>query len=382
MTSVDNRMQLAPYNRRSTPMRRFRVLALALLSSHVILAGCDKSAKDEGDVRPVRSVVVEPGMGSDSTTVTGEIRARYETDLGFRVEGKIVERPVDVGTDVKAGDVLARLDRQPWEQNLESAKADVTAAEANLVQLKAAEGRQATLLKDGYTTRANYDAALAALKNAESQADSAHARLSRARDNLGYTDLKADTDGVITAVNANVGQVVSAGQAVVHLAQPSAREAVFNVSEADLNEAPKDPSAVEVPVVLLADPKIEVVGHVRFISPQADPATRTYEVRVAVPNAPPQMRLGAAVSGSARLNKPGIVVLPGSALFQKDGKPAVWVVDPNTLTVSLKPVSVSSYSPNQIMLSGGLDKGDIVVTAGVQKLIPGQKVRLLESKSG
>jgi RND family efflux transporter MFP subunit len=340
------------------------------------LVGCDEKATVEADIRPVRTVTVEPGAGAERTTLTGEIRARYETDLGFRIDGKIIERPVDIGSTVKSGDVLARLDPQPRQQDLQSAKADAASAQATLTRDQAAEARQAQLLRDGFATRANYDSALASLRTAQSQVASTTARLRQAEDNLGYTQLLADADGVITTVSGNIGQVVSAGQAVVRLAQPGEREAVFDVSEAILSASPKNPP---VRVVLASNPSISAVGTVRYVSPQADATTRTYQVRMSLSDAPPAMRLGATVTGSVSIETAGAVELPGSALFEQDGKPAVWIVDPKAGTVAVKPISIGRYTGDKIVLSGGLQKGDVVVTAGVQKLIPGQKVRLLSA---
>jgi RND family efflux transporter MFP subunit len=354
---------------------RFALMVLPLL---LILGGCRKKEAAEPDIRPVRTVTVEPGDGAEMTTLTGEIRARHESDLGFRIDGKIIERPVDIGSTVSKGDLLARLDPQPRQQDLQSTRADAASAQATLVKNQAAEAREAQLLKDGFTPRSTYDEALANLRTAQSQVDSTTARLRQAEDNLSYTLLRADADGVITTVSANIGQVVSAGQAVVRLAQPGEREAVFDVSEAVLTASPKKPP---VTVALASNPSINVVGSVRYVSPQADAKTRTYEVRISLPDAPPQMRLGATVTGSVSFQTAGAVELPGSALFQQDGKPAVWVVDQKTGTVSTKPISVERYSGDRMVLSGGLRKGDVVVTAGVQKLIAGQKVRLLEATS-
>jgi membrane fusion protein, multidrug efflux system len=353
--------------------RRCRSILVAM-SLVAILVGCDEKKAAEPDIRPVRTTTVEPGAGAEVITLTGEIRARYESDLGFRIDGKIIERPVDIGSAVKNGDVLARIDPQPRQQDLQSARADAAAAQATLTKDRAAEARQATLLKDGFATRANYDVALASLQTAQSQVESTAARLRQAEDNLGYTQLRADADGVIATVSANIGQVVSAGQAVVRLAQPGEREAVFNVSDAILSSSPRNPP---VTVLLANNPAISVVGTVRYVSPQADATTRTYEVRISLPDAPPEMRLGTTVTGSVSFDTAGLVELPSSALFEQDGKPGVWVVDPKARTVAVKPISIARYTGDKIVLNGGLQKGDVVVTAGVQKLIPGQKVRLL-----
>jgi RND family efflux transporter MFP subunit len=200
----------------------------------------------------------------------------------------------------------------------------------------------------------------------------------QASENLGYTELKADADGVISAIGADPGQIVSAGQMVARLAQLGEREAVFNVAEATFKNPPKSPT---VTVELVSNPDIRTTGKVRYVSPQADPTTRTFTVRVSLPEAPPQMRLGANVVGSVTLGEGQVVMIPGSALFQKDGQPAVWLVDKDG-TVQLKPITVERYQGDSVVVGSGLTQGDVVVTAGVQKLLPGQKVRVLEASAG
>jgi RND family efflux transporter MFP subunit len=311
-------------------------------------------------------------------SLTGEIQPRYQADIGFRVNGKILQRPVDVGTQVKTGDLLARLDPQQFRQDLEVAKAEVKAAEAEVARAQAQEYRQRELLKNGNTTQVKFDQAVKTFTTAEAQADAARAKQVQASENLGYTELKADNNGVITAVGADAGQVVSAGQMVVRLAQPGEREAVFNVAEAGFKNPPKNPT---VAVELVSNPDIKASGKVRYVSPQADPTTRTFTVRVSLPNAPPQMRLGANVVGSVTMNEGMAVTIPGSALFQKDGQPAVWIVTKDG-TVQLKPITVERYQGDSVVVGSGLAQGDVVVTGGVQKLLPGQKVRLMQASAG
>ncbi len=213
--------------------------ALILLS---VLAACHKEEKAAAQaIRPVRTVTVEFSKSGDTLSLTGEVQPRYQADIGFRVNGKILERPVDVGTEVKKGDLIARLDPQQYRQDLEVAKSDVAAAEAEVTRSRAQEVRQRELLKNGHTTQVKYDQALKTLKTAEAQLNATRARQVQASENLGYTDLKADNDGVITAVGADAGQVVSAGQMVVRLAQPGEREAVFNVAEGSLQEPAEEP---------------------------------------------------------------------------------------------------------------------------------------------
>jgi RND family efflux transporter MFP subunit len=325
----------------------------------------------------VRIVTVARETARDTVSLTGEIQPRYQADIGFRVAGKILERPVDVGTEIKKGDLLARLDPQQYRQDVAVAKADVASADAEVDRSRAQESRQRELLKNGHTTQVKYDQAVKTFKTAQAQAEATRARLVQANENLGYTELLADQDGVVTAVGADAGQVVGAGQMVVRLARPGEREAVFNVAEAAFHSPPKNPT---VTVELLSDPAIRTQGKVRYVSPQADPATRTYSVRVALPDAPAQMRLGASVTGSITLSQRQSVTLPSSALFDKGGKPAVWLVGADH-TVALKPITVARYQDDRVVVASGLAPGEIVVTAGVQKLVPGEKVRLMEANA-
>jgi len=361
------------------PCKRPSSVVIGVLVLILALAACKKEEKAAApDIRPVRTVTVEPREAGETLSLTGEIQPRYQADLGFRVNGKILERPVDVGTQVKTGDLLARLDPQQYRQDLAVAKADVAKADAEVTRARAQEYRQRELLKNGHTTQVAYDQALKTFKTAEAQADAARAREVQASENLGYTDLRADADGVITAIGADPGQVVSAGQMVVRLAQPGEREAVFNVAEATFKNPPKNPT---VEVKLVSNPEIATEGKVRYVSPQADPTTRTFTVRVALPQAPAQMRLGANVVGSVTVNEGQSITIPSSALFQKDGQPAVWLVTKDG-TVQLKPITLERYQGDAVVVGGGLAQGDVVVTGGVQKLLPGQKVRLMQASAG
>src|SRR5215472_837861 len=312
-------------------LRCFQVIAaVGVLALIPALTACKKEEKAAApDIRPVRTVTVEPKQAGDTLSLTGEIQPRYQADIGFRVNGKILKRPVDVGTQVKKGDLLAALDPQQFRQDLEVAKADVAKADAEVTRSQAQEYRQRELLKNGHTTQVAYDQAVKTFKTAQAEAAAARARQLQASENLGYTELKADADGVISAIGADPGQVVSAGQMVVRLAQPGEREAVFNVAEATFKNPPKNPT---VEVKLVSNPEITTEGKVRYVSPQADPTTRTFTVRVALPQAPPQMRLGANVVGSVTVDEGQSITIPGSA--------------------------------------------------GVQKLLPGQKVRVLEASAG
>jgi RND family efflux transporter MFP subunit len=272
---------------------------------------------------------------------------------------------------------LARLDEQDFRNKLTSAEADVTAAQAELTEAQATEARQSELVKTGATSVARLDEAVRNRRSAEAKLKSAQASLDLAKDQLNYTELKAEFDGVVTAVGAEVGQVVGSGQMVVRVARPEEKDGVFSVAEAafrdQTNERP------EVSVWLLGSPYIKADGVVREISPVADPVTRTYTVKVGLKNPPDQMRLGMSIVGRLKLESAPVVVLPLGAIFQKNGTPAVWVFHADTGSVELSNVTVARFEADHAVIGEGLAKGDVVVTAGVNRLREGQKVRLAEA---
>jgi RND family efflux transporter MFP subunit len=351
---------------------------LLLFGVVLALAGC-KPDDAPVDSRLARTLVVElKAVGQDRHAI-GEVRPRYESDLSFRVGGKVLSRLVDVGTSVKQGDTLATLDTPDFENRLRSAEADISSAEAALIEAQSAEGRQAKLLKDGWTPRATYDTTLRNLLAAEARLTAAKANLDLSRDQLRYTKLKADFDGVITNVGAESGQNVNAGQMVVKLARPDDKDGVFTIAETAFADA----SNMEGQGIVwpLANAGLIVGGEVREISPVADPATRTYTIKVTLKDPPPQLRFGMSIAGRLKGRAPLAVALPLSAVFEEHGFPAVWLFDPQSDCVSLRPVTVVRYEANTAVIADGLAKGDIVVTAGVNTLRAGQKVRLAEAAS-
>lgn len=352
-------------------IRKLLCIGLALSA-----AACGETTPRQSEVRPVRTLVVEPRPIEDDRRAVGEVRARHESDLGFRVSGKVVSRLVDVGVIVKKGDLLARLDDQDYRNRLKSAEADIAAADAVLEESRNAEARQRQLLTTGATTRSNYDAAVKNLRSNEAKLVSARAAMELAKDQLRYAELKAEFDGIVTSIGAEPGQIVNVGQMVVRLAQPNEKDAVFNIAETAFRERPSQPP--EIIVSLLSNPDIVADGVVREISPVADPTTRTYQVKVTLKNPPDQMRFGASLLGRLKATTAPVVVLPGSALFDKAGQPAVWLFDPATGTVALKPIVVNRYETDRVIVGEGLTKGDIVVTAGVNRLREKQKVRLTQ----
>ena len=357
--------------------RRFQAvrLAAALLLITAVAAGCDEEVPPAAEPRPVRTVTVEGGAEGEIVSLTGQVRAKDEVSLAFRLDGRMIERPVNVGDVLKGGQVVARLDPQNQQNELRSAQANLSSAEAALKQAHLTFQRQQDLLKDGWTPRARFDEAEQGLRTTEAQVDAARAQVRIAQDRLSYTVLVADAPGAVTAVGAEAGEVVRTGQMIVQLAREGGRDAVFDVPEQLIRMGPRDPV---VEVALTDDPQVTATGRVREVAPQADPATRTFQVKVGITNPPEAMRLGSTVTGRVKLTAPPGVELPASALTEANGRPAVWVVDPQGQTVSLRTVEVVRYDPASVVISQGLKTGEIVVTAGVQVLRPGQKVRLLE----
>jgi RND family efflux transporter MFP subunit len=351
---------------------------LVLLGLALSLGGCGDAATTGPEVRPVRTVVVDPRPVEDDRRAVGEVRPRHESEHGFRIAGKVISRVVDVGVAVKRGDLLARLDEQDYRNRLKSAEADAGAAQAVLTEAQSTEERHRQLMATGTTTRANYDGALKNLRSAEARLESAKAALDLAKDQLGYSELRAEFDGIVTAVGAEAGQVVEAGRMVIRLAQHGEKDAVFAIAETAFGSRSVERERPEIVVLLLSDPGVSTEGVVREISPVADPATRTYQVKVTLKDPPEQMRFGGSVVGRLKASTVPVVVLPGSALFDKGGRPAVWVVDPDSGFVVLKPVVVARYEADRVVVGDGLAKGDIVVTAGVNRLRENQKVRLAE----
>ncbi len=357
-------------------MSKFLIVAAILIAATV--TGCENQTPPTPAARPVRTVTIERSTEGETLSLTGQVRAKDEVNLAFRLDGRIIERLVNVGDLVTAGQVVAKLDPQNQQNSLRSAQAALAAANAQLTQARATFSRQQQLLKDGWTTRANFDEAEQALKTAEAQVDSGQAQLRIAQDQLSYTVLLADATGAITAVGAESGEVVRAGQMVVQLAHQGRRDAVFDVSEQIMRTGPRDPL---VEIALVDDPRVTATGRVREIAPQADSATRTFRVKVAITDPPEAMRLGSTVIGRIKLSAPSGVEVPASALTATNGHPAVWVVDRQSETVSLRNVNVLRYDAATIVISQGLEAGERVVTAGVQTLRPGQKVRLLGDPS-
>lgn len=338
-----------------------------------------KAVAAKAEASLVRALRVEPTALDEVRAAIGEIRPQRESDLGFRLSGKIVKRLVDTGAMVRKGDLLATIEDEDYRNKVRNAKTEVATAEAVLVEAAANEKRQGGLFKKRYTSAVNYEASVKAFRSAEAKLESAKIALQMAKDQLGYTELRADFDGIVTSTGAENGQLVNVGQMVVRVADPKALDAVFSIAESVFANSPEG-QIPPISVALLSNPAIKVTGRVREISPVADAVTRTFQIKVGLDNPPAEMRFGASVAGRLDRKAEPMVVLPGGALFDKGGEPAVWVVGQNS-EVSLKPVTVVRYEIDRVVIGRGLNKGDIVVTAGVNRLHDRQKVRLQEGIS-
>ena len=354
-----------------------RILSLRLATIALILAatGCAKHAVAPDPIRPVLSQKAVATKTADQTAYSGEVRARYETDLGFRIGGKVIERKVDVGAEVKKGDLLARLDPADARLNADAARAQVAAAEAEFNFASSELTRYKVLLDKGFIGESAFEAKQNTFNSARAKFAAARSQAAVNINQSAYTSLYADQDGVITSITGEVGQVVAAGQAVMRLARPEEMEVVINVAESKIAELQK---AQQVLVRLWAQPDKIFRGKVREIAPNADATTRTFSVKVSILKPGPDVKLGMTANVLAGGSDTEAVLLPLTAIYSQNGKAGVWVVDPQTSKVALRNVEVGQYREDGVTILSGLKAGENIVTAGVHKLIPGQTVRLAQ----
>ena len=347
--------------------------SLTIASASMLLA-CSKAAPPEEPIRAVKIVTVGVQPVTASREYAAEVRARVESRLGFRVGGKLTERAVEPGQSVKAGQVLARLDPQDLKLAADAAAAQIAAARTNR-DLAAADFKRYQVLKEqNFISGAELERRETTLKAAQAQLDAAQSQGAAQANQAGYTNLVADRSGVVTAVLAEVGQVVAAGTPVVQLAQDGARDVVFAVPE-DKVAAIKVGS--QVAVRAWAGPEVEN-AIVREVAASADPVTRTFNVKAALP-AGSVWALGSTVSVvPAGLQQTGaqVIKLPTTALRREGQTTVVWVLDSTTMTVKLQPVQVATADGNEVVIASGLTPGMLVVAAGVHVLTPGQKVTI------
>jgi RND family efflux transporter MFP subunit len=354
-------------------MPSVRLLLVAALAA--ALAACGKPESAPPAPRAVIAQVVGTKPAENGNVYSGEVRARYENDLAFRVGGKVAARYVDVGAQVARGQVLARLDPQDAQLGVQAARSQLAATEADHALAAAELQRYRDLHARKFVSRAVLDARETTFNTTKARLEQAKAQVATARNQSSYTSLIAEADGVITAVNLEPGQVVAAGQPVMRFARPEEKEVAINVPESRLAEL-RD--AKDVRVSVWAAPDEDFRGRIREIAPAADPATRTFAVRITVLEANGSVRLGMTANVALGDGAPAqVITLPLTALTQVDGKSAVWVVDPRTSKVNLRPVAVGAYREDGVVVREGLSPGEIVVTVGVHKLLPDETVRVV-----
>jgi membrane fusion protein, multidrug efflux system len=310
--------------------------------------------------------------------IAGTVESQVQADLGFRIGGRVLERLVNVGDVVTAGQPLAKLDPSDEENGLRAAEASLAAAEAQLTEASENFNRQRQLYDRGFLARAGLDRAEATLTSATSAADAARAQLGIAKRRLNDTLLLADAPGTVTVIGAEPGEVVTPGRMIVQIARDNGLDAVLDVPAALLEQGDMDMS---ITVALSTNPAVSAKGRIREVAPRADAVTGTFRVRVGLIDPPAELRLGSTVTASTTFDPVGSIEVPASALTSADGNPAVWVVDAATMAVALRPVTVDRFTPAAVVVLEGLAPGDIVVTAGVQALRPGQTVRLMGANS-
>ena len=360
--------------------RRPSLRLFYLLVCAALLSACSRPAPPEEPVRSVKLLTVGVGTRQSSVEYSGEVRARVESRLGFRVAGKLVQRQAELGQRVKAGQVLAQLDPRDYQLAADAARAQLASATTQR-DLAAADFQRYQALKDqNFISGAELERRNATLQAAQAALDHARAQLSAQGNQAAYTTLVADVAGVVTGIEAEPGQVLAAGTPVVRLAQDGARDVVFAVPEDRVAQI-RPGQEVAVRVWSGGAP---LVGQVREVAASADAATRTYQVKVELQGAelPP---LGATAYVIPRaLSHAGMpaIKLPTSALRQEGQSTAVWVYDPATSTVKSQPVQIATADGNEAVVASGLEPGMQVVATGVHVLSPGQKVTVYQPKTG
>lgn len=357
---------------------KFRWSLVPLMVSLALTACQHNKADTYEEVRPVRSMVVGQQAGSVGAQYSGEIAARYESRLGFRASGKVVARLVDVGNEVRRGQVLMRLDPEQEALKLSAATADVEAAKSRVAQARIDVQRSQQLLARQFVSRAELDQHQLVLDQAEAQLRAAAALRHIHLNQQSYTTLTADRDGVVTAVHAEAGQVVGAGQPVVTIAANGEREVAISIPESRVDELRR---ARALKVSIWAHPGKHWDGVLRELAPGADSVTRTYAARIAI--AKPDtglMRLGMTATVSAPdVDGHQAIRLPLTAIVDRESGRQVWVVNTKTSRVEARSVKLGSAEKNSVLVTAGLSSGETVVTAGVHMLKPGQRVKLVNT---
>ncbi|AWN39257.1 efflux RND transporter periplasmic adaptor subunit [Methylobacterium durans] len=343
----------------------------------LLLAAC-QPAQEKAEAPPVRPVLYTLAKPVDRVVFgpfAGTVEPRYQSQLGFQIGGRVVARDVTVGDIVTKGQRLAALDPVVPRFALVRAEADVADARAQAENAAATEARTRRLMEGANVTQAQLDGAVANRDTAQARLAQAQSSLQKAQDQIGYTELKADFDGVVTQRSAEVGQVLSAGQAVVTVARPEEREAVVDIPEDLAGAMPKDGRFT---VSLQSAPEVTAAGRVREVSPFADQSTRTRRIRMSLENPPSAFRLGATITVSLSRPVAPRFPLPATAILTENGRDSVWIVNAAGNAVARRDVALAERGPERVTVSGGLNPNERVVVAGVHSLQEGQTIRLSE----
>ena len=349
---------------------------LCLVAIVAALAACSQASAPVEPIRAVKVLTVGSSNFDSGYEFAGEVKPRVESKLGFRVAGKLIKRQAEVGQHVQAGQLLAQLDPQDYALAADAARAQLAAATTNR-DLAAADYKRYKELKDqGFISGAELERRDTALKAGQAQLDVAQVQLKSQGNQTGYTQLKADVSGIVVAVNAEPGQVVTAGTPIVQIAQDGARDVVFSVPEDKVKQMKL---GADVKVRVWAENR-DLAGKIREIAASADPVTRTFAIKVSLSGADAPA-IGATVYvAPAALAHAGtqVIKLPTSALKQDGKTSAVWVLDKTTMTVKSQPIQIATADGNEAVISSGLQPGQLVVSAGVHVLSPGQKVTIYQ----
>ncbi len=337
-----------------------------LFAACAVLAGCGSKSDTTTQAVPVQLVTAQSGGNQTEMSLSGTVVSRVESQLAFRVSGRIVERPADTGAVVSSGAPLARLDDTPFKLAVEEASANLAQAQATLARVRRDVERNRALAQSGAVAGSEFDALENQYLNAQAQVRASQSRLDRAREDLSYTTLTAPSAGTVALVQAEVGQVVAAGTPVVRVAQSGETEVQVDVPESQIGSMKAGQSAQ---ISLLSLPNAELTGTLREIATVADPATRTYRVRVRLAEMPAEARLGMTASVHIGVEREGKrFQLPAGALFQQGTQPAVWVLPDGAQHLVLRPVSLEAMGTDTITVAKGVKAGERVVAAGVHRL--------------
>ena len=350
------------------------------LGAALLLGACNAQtqAQKPSSERPVLVAEVHYAPRARAEVLPGTVKARIESDLAFRVAGKIAARLVDSGAIVRKGDALAKLDDTDLKLQVDQADADYSAAKGSLAQAQAEEERVATLKKQGWSAAADVDKTKAAADQARGAFARAERAVTLARNAVGYATLTADADGIVSAVMAEPGQVVAPGAPVMRLSHSGEKEAAVAIPETLVDRARTAPARVD----FWALPGLAAKATLRELSPNADATTRTYLARYALPNAPDKVQLGMSLTVTLADGSQNVARLPLGAIFDEGKGPTVWVVDKGTGKVTQTPVRIEGYENECALIVGGVDEGADVVILGAHKLDAGQRVRVVQNVAG